>query len=101
FFQAEDGIRDFHVTGVQTCALPILKPINTSNDFYKGLQSPLLPYLSGGDYSKNITPVDRELITQASTPSQDIQKSVAGIQKPNKIGRASCRERRKKKNEKK
>src|SRR5690606_27392415 len=23
-FQAEDGIRDFHVTGVQTCALPIL-----------------------------------------------------------------------------
>src|SRR5690606_39701697 len=42
-FQAEDGIRDFHVTGVQTCALPIyeassissvrpsrLSPINTS-----------------------------------------------------------------------
>src|SRR5690606_40500796 len=26
FFQAEDGIRDFHVTGVQTCALPILVP---------------------------------------------------------------------------
>src|SRR5690606_40972847 len=24
FFQAEDGIRGFHVTGVQTCALPIL-----------------------------------------------------------------------------
>src|SRR5690606_40936365 len=24
FFRAEDGIRDFHVTGVQTCALPIL-----------------------------------------------------------------------------
>src|SRR5690606_30900443 len=23
FFQAEDGVRDFHVTGVQTCALPI------------------------------------------------------------------------------
>src|SRR5690242_20764981 len=23
FFQAEDGIRDWHVTGVQTCALPI------------------------------------------------------------------------------
>src|SRR5690606_22974749 len=27
FFQAEDGIRDFHVTGVQTCALPIY-PMN-------------------------------------------------------------------------
>src|SRR5690606_40711263 len=26
-FQAEDGIRYFHVTGVQTCALPILKPL--------------------------------------------------------------------------
>src|SRR5690606_17142170 len=25
FFQAEDGIRYFHVTGVQTCALPISK----------------------------------------------------------------------------
>src|SRR5690606_39462709 len=25
FFQAEDGIRYFHVTGVQTCALPILR----------------------------------------------------------------------------
>src|SRR5437868_15528400 len=26
FFQAEDGIRDRNVTGVQTCALPIWKP---------------------------------------------------------------------------
>src|SRR5687768_18368342 len=26
FFQAEDGIRDVAVTGVQTCALPILDP---------------------------------------------------------------------------
>ena len=26
FFQAEDGIRDYKVTGVQTCALPILYP---------------------------------------------------------------------------
>src|SRR5690606_39602500 len=25
FLQAEDGIRDFHVTGVQTCALPIFE----------------------------------------------------------------------------
>src|SRR6266511_5965008 len=27
FFQAEDGIRDFHVTGVQTCALPISRAV--------------------------------------------------------------------------
>src|SRR5258707_2714859 len=26
FFQAEDGIRDIGVTGVQTCALPICSP---------------------------------------------------------------------------
>src|SRR5437870_8976047 len=32
FFQAEDGIRDGHVTGVQTCALPI---------FRKGGEAPL------------------------------------------------------------
>src|SRR5690348_18024150 len=27
FFQAEDGIRDGRVTGVQTCALPISNPV--------------------------------------------------------------------------
>src|SRR3712207_7934931 len=27
FFQAEDGIRDIGVTGVQTCALPILEAV--------------------------------------------------------------------------
>src|SRR6266566_4936393 len=30
FFQAEDGIRDYKVTGVQTCALPIF--VNLSSD---------------------------------------------------------------------
>src|SRR3712207_8695625 len=29
FFQAEDGIRDIGVTGVQTCALPIFKSCAT------------------------------------------------------------------------
>src|SRR5256886_6139587 len=32
FFQAEDGIRDLTVTGVQTCALPILAVIGRSRD---------------------------------------------------------------------
>src|SRR2546426_7803364 len=27
FFQAEDGIRDYKVTGVHTCALPISPPV--------------------------------------------------------------------------
>src|SRR3712207_7095163 len=30
FFQAEDGIRDIGVTGVQTCALPILNDLQVS-----------------------------------------------------------------------
>src|SRR5690606_40664962 len=34
FLQAEDGIRDFHVTGVQTCALPIS---HFKSGFYIGL----------------------------------------------------------------
>src|SRR5207253_5504176 len=33
FFQAEDGIRDGHVTGVQTCALPIWQTIADRIDF--------------------------------------------------------------------
>src|SRR5437870_6443248 len=32
FFQAEDGIRDGHVTGVQTCALPILTPFGFQSE---------------------------------------------------------------------
>src|SRR5690349_23974008 len=31
FFQAEDGIRDLYVTGVQTCALPISRADNTAS----------------------------------------------------------------------
>src|SRR5207302_2613977 len=33
-FQAEDGIRDFHVTGVQTCALPIYAFLSVGHDEY-------------------------------------------------------------------
>src|SRR5437867_10453983 len=40
FFQAEDGIRDRTVTGVQTCALPILIEVFRAHDigyfFYNG-----------------------------------------------------------------
>src|SRR2546430_1891448 len=32
FFQAEDGIRDLTVTGVQTCALPILPDLTPGSD---------------------------------------------------------------------
>src|SRR2546430_3766953 len=35
FFQAEDGIRDLTVTGVQTCALPILCKILQALKLYR------------------------------------------------------------------
>src|SRR2546426_8793043 len=38
FFQAEDGIRDYKVTGVQTCALPILREPQQRPD--RAVQSP-------------------------------------------------------------
>src|SRR2546430_16785770 len=39
FFQAEDGIRDLTVTGVQTCALPISSatPLSTANTTLAGV----------------------------------------------------------------
>src|SRR2546430_4316440 len=38
FFQAEDGIRDLTVTGVQTCALPIFSFVNNVwNTAYAGI----------------------------------------------------------------
>ena len=43
FFQAEDGIRDYDVTGVQTCALPILVYVL----LWEGVTS---TFMSGVDY---------------------------------------------------
>src|SRR5256885_9127022 len=40
FFQAEDGIRDYKVTGVQTCALPIYPPSRPDHDVVPELRIP-------------------------------------------------------------
>src|SRR2546427_3703753 len=73
FFQAEDGIRDLTVTGVQTCALPILLKIlgpgqqlavdangrfdlATALDYGRALgQYPLFWYEEAGDRSEEHT----------------------------------------------
>src|SRR5207237_6886729 len=64
FFQAEDGIRDSSVTGVQTCALPILDgtagPVAVSPDL-------------------------------AEIYQLEMWLNPAGFLKAAKIGRASCR----------
>src|SRR5439155_13556589 len=40
FFQAEDGIRDGHVTGVQTCALPISSYDSEADVLYLHFKKP-------------------------------------------------------------
>src|SRR5690606_39038067 len=40
FFQAEDGIRYFHVTGVQTCALPIFPIMSYAAKYSSGFYGP-------------------------------------------------------------
>src|SRR2546421_5343701 len=48
FFQAEDGIRDLIVTGVQTCALPISRHSNARDQLpFHRLSSPPLAYFDG------------------------------------------------------
>src|SRR5690625_6049157 len=83
FFKAEDGIRDGHVTGVQTCALPI------SMKLYQLLKEPI----PSKDRETVINQVD-ELIEQRGNLLQDIIPPFTEKEKK-KIGRASCRERRK------
>src|SRR5438093_7240991 len=48
FFQAEDGIRDWSVTGVQTCALPIFA-LNDANIFENGILDAFNVTRGGGD----------------------------------------------------
>src|SRR5204863_5467699 len=52
FFQAEDGIRDLYVTGVQTCALPISPAVPRCDRGCRGAAQALAPVLfadAGGD----------------------------------------------------
>src|SRR2546429_6449810 len=47
FFQAEDGIRDVAVTGVQTCALPISERAHPPRSAFRIVGGPILPYWQG------------------------------------------------------
>src|SRR2546430_6049393 len=58
FFQAEDGIRDLTVTGVQTCALPIL---HTGDVFFNGGVYPYIDGSTGGRIDGMIEAADRLL----------------------------------------
>src|SRR5256885_11718409 len=49
FFQAEDGIRDYKVTGVQTCALPICRHPRTRHRQDQQLSGPRRAEADGPD----------------------------------------------------
>src|SRR5690606_40841739 len=88
FFHAEDGIRDFHVTGVQTCALPIygaagrvlVGVANAAHEPAHGLEDGVV---TGPRRVGARLPETRERAIH--------QARVLGRQR--EIGRASCRER--------
>src|SRR5207244_9806675 len=85
FFQAEDGIRDDLVTGVQTCALPILGTsiITISNG------SPPLMVMMEVPMSARMS--SRFFTSPIGTGGEKSSNSLQYVQA--KIGRASCRER--------
>src|SRR6266498_5484702 len=56
FFQAEDGIRDADVTGVQTCALPIYRPLGCRVTVTSGADG------AAGDLPGNPAPLLLELL---------------------------------------
>src|SRR5205807_6158567 len=90
FFQAEDGIRDYKVTGVQTCALPISPDCTApvAGDRSGAVRRALGPRGRRGGRG------DRDQRPFGSTPPLPASGWV-GIppRGRRKIGRASCRER--------
>src|SRR5258706_11075583 len=84
FFQAEDGIRDWSVTGVQTCALPILNSAAIRLSAESSVSSPLAIALDSAD---NL--IAAEFTNRLSF----FYAKMAYAHAASKIGRASCRER--------
>src|SRR5256885_6926744 len=85
FFQAEDGIRDYKVTGVQTCALPISRMRVALT-----LTSLTLADLKVGDrvLVRGAVQADMSVNATRIRVLQREREDEAG-----EIGRASCRER--------
>src|SRR5699024_12050834 len=95
-FQAEDGIRDRNVTGVQTCALPISPEMSRcplswqqANVVVEGRCC----YLGHSQDRQHIRHSPAALWQAAPPPDAIVQRKSADIKR--EIGRASCRESRK------
>src|SRR2546422_7407208 len=95
FFQAEDGIRDVAVTGVQTCALPIYRAVGTAEEPLRVLGD---PRVVGRALDRE---VERHLEAEAARALDEPVEVVEGaelrvdrrVAALREIGRASCRER--------
>src|SRR5690606_40848032 len=93
----EDGIRDFHVTGVRTCALPIF---GLPRLFFAMLILTFTVYMVPGMWGAPLKGISAWLPHQ-STQDFDLNKlsyaspaeSSDQPQRKYEIGRASCRER--------
>src|SRR3712207_7131258 len=72
FFQAEDGIRDIGVTGVQTCALPIWRGI-----------TPWLPeqYRAASSCARG-SPCGSDLLFSSRSPDSSPEKSNVRTPRP-------------------
>src|SRR5690606_40987157 len=73
-FQAEDGIRDFHVTGVQTCALPICEAVaypaaSFERDFAWAPAHPLVDaYRAAGEPGRDVPATTLAAVLHAVHP---------------------------------
>src|SRR2546429_3593509 len=85
FFQAEDGIRDVAVTGVQTCALPIFAGLPMV------VRVAQRAGLSGA--TRCVVAADDESIVAACAAHGVAAVLTRSDHASGKIGRASCRER--------
>src|SRR5206468_8703314 len=92
FFQAEDGIRDLIVTGVQTCALPISRSgINADET---DLREFAYQFISVDPATCTFDDLKRQL-KEGEIHGIDIEEATSLMVRvgQKKIGRASCRER--------
>src|SRR2546430_7661827 len=87
FFQAEDGIRDLTVTGVQTCALPIFR------NWCMAVDDHCLAPIFGGPVVANRQPELVCLARRFAVQTEFANSRGAATVHFLEIGRASCRER--------
>src|SRR5699024_11924519 len=59
-YQADHGIRDRHVTGVQTCALPILKTKTSIVEGFDNLPNAFRNLFTGDNFGKQVVQVRSE-----------------------------------------